>query len=324
MLEALKKVKEELGEDAVIIDSGKVVEEGREFYEIVAALDEVEVKYNTPIKEKGYSERRLSLYEDIRRDILEIKEYLREIFSIQRGQPFFNKLIKEGVPEEVAQKIVNSTLELPNFIKEEIHKKGVSPISKVQVFIGEPGAGKTTSVFKIAFWYKLKKNVKILVLNVDNYKIGGKEQAQKLSQFLEIPYLQCDWEDFKKYYSQIKDAYELVFVDTPSLGKKFSIEELREIYKTYPFLRFNWVVRATEYYKNLLITWEEIKELPIDGLILTFMDRVYQGTRLFWLLKEEIPLPIFASIGERIPEDLKKLDEKALMEIFLRGLNNIL
>ncbi|MFN3406136.1 MAG: hypothetical protein ACK40E_00165, partial [Caldimicrobium sp.] len=262
-------------------------------------------------------------YEDIRRDILEIKEYLKEIFSIQRGQPFFNKLIKEGVPEEVAQKIVNSTLELPNFIKEEIHKKGVSPISKVQVFIGEPGAGKTTSVFKIAFWYKLKKNVKILVLNVDNYKIGGKEQAQKLSQFLEIPYLQCDWEDFKKYYSQIKGAYELVFVDTPSLGKKFSIEELREIYKTYPFLRFNWVVRATEYYENLLITWEEIKELPIDGLILTFLDRVYKGTRLFWLLKEGIPLPIFGSIGERIPEDLKKLEEKTLMETFLRGLNEI-
>ncbi|MFN3505287.1 MAG: hypothetical protein ACK4Y7_03650 [Caldimicrobium sp.] len=321
MLKALKRVKEELGEDAVILDSGKVIEEGKEYYEIVAALDEVEVKSTVPIKEREYSERGLFLYEDIRKDILEIKGFLKEIFDAQRGQTLFYKLIKEGVPEDVALKIANSSLELPYFIRDEILKKGVSPISKVQVFLGEPGVGKTTSLFKIAFWYKLKKNAKVLVLNVDNYKIGGKEQAQKLSQFLEIPYLQCDWEDFRKYYTQIKESYELILVDTPSLGKKFSIVELREIYKTYPFLRFNWVVRATENYENLLMTWEDIKELPIDGLILTFLDRLNKGTQLFWLLREEIPLPIFASIGERIPEDLKKLEEKSLVEIFLRGLN---
>lgn len=252
--------------------------------------------------------------------MLEIKQFLRDIFNYQKPPGLSLELIKGGVPEEIALEIENSSLEISHYISEKLHKKGVSPLSKLQVFIGEPGVGKTTALFKIAFWYRVYREAKVVVLGMDNYKIGGKEQALKLSQILEIPYLQCDWEDFKKYYSQIKSNYEWILVDTPSLGKNFSLIDLEEVYNMSTFLRFYWVIRATDNYFNILKLWEELKEFPIEGIVLTFMDKIIKGTSLFWLLKEEIPFPVFASMGERIPEDIKKLDERALKEILIRGL----
>lgn len=323
MLEALRKVKEELGEEAVILDSGKITEDGQDFYEVVAAIEEAKMEEAPKRESRCISPDQESLsflYENIMKELLDIKIFLKDIFKYQKTQGLSLSLIKEGVPEEIVLKIEKSNLEIPQFIKEEIRKKGVSPLSKLQVFIGEPGVGKTTSLFKIAFWYKVKKNAKIIIISVDNYKIGGKEQAQKLSQFLEIPYLQSDWEDFKKYYTQIKEEYDLILMDTPSLGKKFSLIELKEVYKIYPFLRFYWVIRATEHYQNSWDLWQELKDLPVEGLILTFLDRLSKGGPLFWILQEDIPMPLFASTGERIPEDIKLCEEKHLVEMLLRGL----
>ncbi|MFN3921044.1 MAG: hypothetical protein ACK4K4_01415 [Caldimicrobium sp.] len=323
MLETLRKVKEELGEEAVILDSGKITEDGQEFYEVIAAIED-EDREETLIKENRsintYQEKASFGYEDIMKELLEIKNFLRDIYKYQKNQGLFLNLIREGVPEDIALKIENSKLEITQFIKEELRKKGVSPLSKLQVFIGEPGVGKTTSLFKIAFWYRVKKNAKILIISVDNYKIGGKEQTQKLSQFLEIPYLQSDWDDFKKYYSQIKEEYDLILMDTPSLGKKFSVLELKEVYKIYPFLRFYWVIRATEHYENSWDLWQELKDLPVEGLILSFLDRLNKGGPLFWILREDIPMPLFFSTGERIPEDIRLCEEKHLVETLSKGL----
>ncbi len=319
MVEALRKVKEEFGEEAVILESGKISEENQEYYEIVAAIEEEEVKevyLNTeaPKLEKGDL-----LYEDLKKELLDIKRFLKEIFSSQSLPGLSFKLIKDGVPEEIALEIERSSLGIPQFIREALRKKGANPFSKIQVFIGEPGVGKTTSIFKIAFWYKIKRNARVIILSMDNYKIGGQDQLEKLSKFLEIPYRKCDWEEFKEYYPQIKVKYDLILVDTHSLGKKFSPLDLNEISRQYPFLRYHWVVRSTENSENILTLWEELKSLPVEALVLTFLDRINKGTHLFWALKEDIPMPVFASTGERIPEDLYKLEENILLDLFLRG-----
>ncbi|BAU22754.1 hypothetical protein THC_0356 [Caldimicrobium thiodismutans] len=321
MVEALRKVKDELGEEAVILDSGKIKENGLELYEVVAAVEEHEIENSIISETSSYSERGLSIYEDLRKDILEIKGALRELLQ-SNSKGLAVKLLKEGVPEEIVEKLEKSSQDLPQFVLSALKSKGVNPLSRLQVFVGEPGVGKTTSLFKLAFWYRVHKNSKVAILSVDNYKIGGKEQSQKLSNLLEIPFYQSDWEDFQKFQREFFSQYDFLLIDTPSLSKRFTIHDLYDLFKLYPFLRFYWVVRVTENAENMLKLWEDLKDLPVDGIILTFLDRLYSGYRLFWLLKEEIPAPLFGTTGERIPEDLEILEGKTLLGLFLRGIKD--
>lgn len=324
MMEALKKVKAEFGDKAVILDSGKIEENGVSYYEVVAAIEEREPQpeINSPPT--------LEVPEPVsydwgvlRSDLLEIK---RDIKLLLKNHSFgkYGYLLKEGVPEEIVDLLEKSEKSLEEFLVEVIRKKGVSPLSKVQLFIGEPGVGKTTVIFKMAFWLKMRKNLRVAVLNGDNYKIGGREQAKKLSQLLEIPFYQIDWEDLGKYYQDLLEKFDYLLIDTPSLGKKFSLYELSELYQNYPFLRFHWVARASENPKNLLSLWKEIKGLPLENLTLSFLDKLNQGFDLFWLLLPEIPLPGFASTGERIPEDFERLEQENLLKFFLKKIEKIL
>mgnify|MGYP001772782146 CR=1 FL=1 len=325
MIEALKKVKAELGEDAVILDSGKVEENGVSYYEVVAAIDEKEPQ--TVPNLSNFSQ--FSSYENpdlemLRNEILEIK---RDIKLLLKNRDFSGKysfLLKEGVPEEIVELFEKTEKPLKEFLVELLQKKGVSPLSKVQVFIGEPGAGKTTLIFKMAFWLKIKKNSKVVVLNADNYKIGGKEQTQKLSQLLEIPLYQIDWEDFGEKYGYLSSNFDYILIDSPSMGKKFSLYELTELSQAYPFLRFHLVLRTSENPKNLFKLWNEIKELPIENISLSFLDKLYNGFTLFWLLHSDIPLPSYASTGERIPEDFERLEKERFLSYLLKGTEKIL
>ncbi len=324
MVSALRKIKEELGEKAVILDSGKVKEDGMEFYEVVAAIEEIEIERELSFPEPHQEDKHLSFpknfYRDLKKDLEEIKKIIKGLVPGDKSSLFYS-LIKEGVPEDIIEEIEKSSQALEVFITNSLKKKGVSPRSPLYVFIGEPGVGKTTTLFKLAFWTKVHKKAQVAIVSVDNYKIGGREQSQKLSQLLEIPYYQSDWEDLKNFYEELTARYQWILVDTPSLDKKFSLYDLYEVFQYCSFLRFYWVVRVTEHSENILSLWENLKNLPVDGLILTFLDKLVKGYKLFWILKEDIPLPLFGGTGERIPEDLEALEIKGLLNLFLKGIN---
>lgn len=318
MIEALRKVKEELGEEAVIIDSGKVREGDTELYEVIAAIEEREVELSSAPEVKP-GESGFPFYEELKKELKEIKRAIRELRSHEfKGEDFWS-WIKEGAPEDIAMELSKYSGNLKEYFLEKIRKKGVYPLSRIQVFIGEAGVGKTTSLFKIAFWYRYYKKKKVTIVSADNYKVGAKEEAQKLSHLLEMPFLISDFEELQKHLPVLLESQDFIFIDTPSLGKRFTPQELAEVFSLYPSFRFHWVIRSTDYGEYNLSLWEELRDLPIEGVVLTFLDKYIKGARLLWLLREDIPLPHFITHGERIPEDIEKVDEKRLIEIFMRG-----
>lgn len=315
MIDALRKVKNELGEEAVILDSGKIRENGEEFYEVIAAVEEREegLKIVGSEREHQYS----APWEEIKRELCEIKQVLKELR--REREEYIWQLRAMGIPEGIAREISIFDGSLEGFIRERLRLKGVSPPSRIQIFIGEAGVGKTTGIFKIAFMLRHFRGKAVTVLSLDNYKVGAREEAQKLAQLLEIPLIVGDLEDLSRYLSLL-DSQEFLLIDTPSLGKRFTPQELSELYEINPAIRFNWVVRATDDAEINLALWEELKRLPIDALVLTFVDRKIRGSKLFWILQEDIPPVAFISRGERIPEDLEISEIEPLVKIFLKNI----
>ncbi|MCS7199015.1 MAG: hypothetical protein N2327_06710 [Caldimicrobium sp.] len=324
MIEALRKVKEEFGDEAVILDSGKVREENQEFYEVVAAVEEREIEISSNSNSLSHSyalEVGMSNYREILKELQDIKNLLKVLATDKKDVSGYLEV--EGVPGDLAQKIYAFNGDLREFLRYSWRSKGVNPLSRVQVFVGEAGVGKTTGLYKIAFWFKYYRKQKVAVIETDNYKVGAKEQAQRLSNLLDIPIYVTDWEELGRHLDVLLERHDFLFIDTPSLGKKFYFQELTEIYNHYPSFRFYWVVRSTDYWDHNLEIWEGLKSLPVEGLILTFIDKYLKGYRLFWLLYEDIPLPVFISRGERIPEDIEKINEDKWLELLTRGVKEV-
>ncbi len=320
MIDALRKVKEELGENAVIMDSEKIAENGVEYYEIIAAIDEP----GTPgIKEKSIVQKEENFLTEnkILEELQEIKKMIKTLSTPQWRLKREIELLRLGIPSFIVDRILAENKELFEFIKEGCQRKGVPLEEKVRVLIGESGTGKTSVLFKMAFKLKRESKGKVLIVSVDNYKIGGREQFQRMSQFLEIPYLWTDWDEMISCFASIKQDFDYILVDTPGLGKKFMIEDLAEIVRMFREVRFCWTVKATEDYQHQLELWQKIRNFSVSEMVLTFVDKVKKGASLLWILDEDIPPVSYFSIGERVPEDILKIELSDLVNLLTRGLN---
>ncbi len=323
ILEALNKVKKEFGEDAVILASEQIKTEDGVICEITAAIEEEEVKIRSEIQNTGLRQidGEDNFKDYLKQEITEIKKMLEEALSPQLKDMKYVKFVEKGIPPFIAKKLSTSNLDLAEFISKALKEKGSVPNSKCQVFIGDSGSGKTTNIFKLAVWYKYRYNANVLVISLDNYKIGSSFQVKRIAELLEIDFEILDLEDLKEI-EPIFAKYNYVLIDTPSLEKRLLISDLEEMIFKMPFLRFQWVVRATEHYEYILRQWSKIEKFPVEGIFLTFIDKVYNSLPLFWILESNIPPVTFISNGERLPEDIQKAEEETIKKLLLKNISN--
>jgi len=324
ILEALNRIKEEFGEQAVILASEQIKTEEGTLFEITAAIEEEEIKIKRghqvfkTYAEENYSE----LKEYLKREICEIKKMLNQVLNPQPENINYLDLIEKGVPPFIAKELSKANPDLEEFVSKALKEKGTVPHSKYQVFIGDSGTGKTTSVFKLAAWYKYKYEAKVLVISLDNYKIGSHFQTKRLAELLEVDFEILDLEELKEI-AIVFPKYNFILIDTPSLEKRLLISDLEELILKMPFLRFQWVVRATEHYEYILKQWERIEKFPVEGIVLTFVDKVYSSLPLLWILDSRIPPITFISNGERLPEDILKAEEEIIKKILFKSILNL-
>lgn len=318
--EALSKVKEEFGEEAVILNSEKLVKDKEIYYEITAAIEEREIDLPTEEEEKRNWE---YFQKDLKKELIEIKTLLKKFLNFpQVENNNYIRWIEKGVPPFIAKEIVEEKISWSDYVLKKIKEKGVVSHSKIQIYIGEAGVGKTSNIFKIANWYKIQKRAKVLIVSLDNYKVEAVFQVKRIAELLEFDFRITDLEEFLQVLN-LSINYDYILVDLPALGRGILIEELEELYYKMPFLRFQWVVKATEHYRWGLKTWEKIKKLPIEGILLTFTDKIVESYPVLWLLDSQIPPVNFISTGDRLPEDLVRPENEYFLKFFLRGLEEI-
>lgn len=254
MTEVMKKVKNELGENAVILNS-KVVYKGgflglfrKKNVEVIAAVDEP-IHTNQPIigrERPFYYSNNSYLYNMKENEILaEIKALKREVVSLKERElqlEQYPKLIqtvllnlnKTGLAEEYIIKIGDRLLEkwrnswnkptqndVNNWCRELLiedlptEKFKEPPLHKKFInFVGPTGVGKTTTIAKLAAQAVLKENKKVAFITTDTYRIAAIDQLKTYAELLQVP-LEIIYED-KDFSIAIEKFrnYDLVFIDT--------------------------------------------------------------------------------------------------------------
>ncbi len=288
--EGWRKVKETLGEDAIILS----IKESNNAFEIIAASPEKKAK-------------------DIKGKYLKFANLKSFVTELEKSD--VDELLKEEIEEEIVLTYTpiiktNLTNLFDRIYKDPLNKKFI-------VLFGNISSGKSITAAKLAAILKFERGKNICIASLDFYKIGGSEAVETFSQIMQIPFVKIENEKDFILNKDFFEEFDHVILDTPG-----NINELKEVEK------FSYLISKGSNTENILVIPLTKKERLIEKdihyfskfnikhLILTKYDQIENRLPIYYILStSNYPVSYIAN-GVKVPEDIfhaeKLLEEKVL------------
>lgn len=248
----------------------------------------------------------------------------RQLLDNEVDEKYANQIIGEiesGLKKEsnidsilagIYQKIILK-LGQPKIIEAEEKK------TKLVFFMGPTGVGKTTTIAKLASYFKLEKKLKVALITCDTYRIAAVEQLRTYANILDVP-LQVVYtiEEFNSAVKGYKD-YDLIFVDTAGRSHKNN-EQCNEILHFVNDCQIDenieketfLVLSAATKYKDLININQVFGTLKNYSIIFTKLDETScLGNILNMKLHTGLQLSYVTS-GQAVPDDISIIDAQKI------------
>lgn len=186
-----------------------------------------------------------------------------------------------------------------------------------EVFVGPPGAGKTTTIAKIAAQERARGGQRLGLLAADGFRIGAVDQLRTYADILDAPFRVARTAD--ELQTLLSSRHRTpILVDTA--GRSPADEASRDLFRV--------VGAATGVRTHLVLpasTSVGVARRILDGyadarptrLVLTKLDEAESLSPLVSLLHER-QLPIsYLSTGQRVPDDLNRATATLLAQSVL-------
>ncbi len=295
----MRLVREELGEDAVIISTSDA-EDGK--IEMIAALDSPDINWDN-LQQKA------SDYNDV---------FLRERLSKHLLTASAASSILSACRQIATENKINDDSRILTAAFEQLYKFGnfFDMSRPIKMFVGTHGSGKTTTLVKMALLAKLR-NIPVKIISIDNVRTGANNQLESLSKILEIDF---DFvRDKQVLFDKILKAQgnnQMILIDTFAINPYLSedIERLRQwckIISSDKVLTLDAMSNA----ENAVEIAEIFMQLGIDWLFPTKMDATRRiGTILSVAALHDIKLG-YGGVGPHISEGAALITAKALARL---------
>lgn len=296
--EALAKVREDLGPSALVLSTRMVPKRGiagwmgaREV-EISAAADRPAVSENRPAKGPD-------------RHVAQTAEH--PIVARLRAaglDPALSDAVFAAIPKAGRRAPSVPTLQRALAACLKPTAAGEDDLVAIEVFVGPPGAGKTTTIAKIAAQERACRGRRIGLVAADGYRVGAVEQlrlyADIIGSSFRVARIPAEVEQVLRTPSR-----QPVLVDTAGRSPRDRMaREMFEVLAGQIGVRTHLVIPATTSpaaLDKLLAAFEETKP---DRVVLTRLDESDSIVPLVTALRDR-RLPIsFLGTGQRVPEDL--------------------
>ncbi|WP_028307490.1 flagellar biosynthesis protein FlhF [Desulfitibacter alkalitolerans] len=343
MKEACQLIRQDLGPDAVIINTKQVRQKGilgfikARMVEVTAAVDEVSVEAPSTKEVKET----LSDDDKVSREMQEMKELLQQIiFKEQKAtdgtipvkvsdyEEFdaaeeFRRILEDlDLLPEVEKKIQDAFLknELDqcksrNDIKDKLAEKLADffiPVtqanqkSNVLAFIGPTGVGKTTTIAKLAANFALYHGLNIALITIDTYRIGAVAQLKTYGDIIGVTVEAVMTPlELKETVKNHKHC-DLILVDTAGRSSKNfeQITELKTFLDAIRPLEVYLVLDVNTKNKDLISIVDKYSVLKYSKLVFTKADETYSlGSILNVVDATELPVA-YVTNGQNVPDDI--------------------
>ncbi|MFA1820658.1 flagellar biosynthesis protein FlhF [Virgibacillus oceani] len=362
MPEVMKQIRNELGPEAVILNSRKVKHGGflglkkKSRIEVVAALDPQPLKENKQeLKQAAASvlpdEKSKITYpnDHILNEIYVLKKMIHQSTSDKTKYPaeyqrVYMQLLEQEVEETVANKILDQVVKhhdseniepsykrIQQDVKTEIlnQLKNLSfqPISteqKIVHFVGPTGVGKTTTIAKVAAERILKEGRKVAFITTDTYRIAAIEQLKTYAKILQVPVkVAYTKEDYIHAVHTFAD-YDYILVDTPgrNFREKKYVNALIQSINTDFSINMYLVLSLTAKSNDNLEIYDQFQHLPINQVIFTKADETRQYGSMLNMTLEKNMGIAYIANGQDVPDDLMEVTPELISDFVLGGIHD--
>lgn len=358
MVNAMKKVRADFGEDAIILSSNVVKSKGflglfkKKSVEVVAGFDEPVPKRNEKVYERVKTEQQKSepATVELKKEMDDMKkmlESLRPSTEYSRYpdeiQPLLMHLRKQELSEALLTKIADGIF---NKMKQE--KVDFEPQEQIKIakeilaasikglpfggitfkkkyinVLGPTGVGKTTTIAKIAARALLEKKCKVGFITTDTYRIAAIEQLRTYANLLQAPVeIAYNHEDFKEAIEKFSHL-DLVFIDTAGRNYKEAkyVDDLSNLVDFTLDMESFLVLSMTSKENDMKNIIDQFNAFPIEKIIYTKLDETSSIGPLFNLMKEYSIGTAYYTDGQEVPEDIEEASAEKLLDLLLKDYN---
>ena len=254
----------------------------------------------------------------------------------------YNTMLENEVNEKYANQIIdeiekNSKTNLPmDQVLAGVYQKMIlkfgKPVTitpaengpKMLFFVGPTGVGKTTTIAKLASYFRVEEKKKVALLTADTYRIAAVEQLRTYANILDVP--------FRVIYSAeealaaLQDLHDYDYIMVDTAGHSHHNEVQRENMNQFihsvdgkvekeVFL----VVSATTKYRDLINIAETYMDMTDYRLIFTKLDETTALGNLLNLKLYTGAALSYVTCGQNVPDDIEKFNPQKTVKLLLGG-----
>ncbi len=350
--QAIQEARQELGNDAMLITSRRSSPEARDLgaYEVVFGLNAPSARPRPAAAARPA---------DLSSELQNLRTQLQEIKSALQGsrgaetpsseaEELFEELVLNDLARNIAQETVSAAVRLRDqlsagqpqphplraYAAELISKKlrfappfraasspkPESEAAPVVVFAGPAGAGKTTTLIKIAIREFLAQRHPVRILSLDPCRVAAHEKLRSFAAIIGVGFTALNSvQEFLGVAEESRNK-SVVLVDTPgySPSELDGVAEIASCFARLPNKQVHLVLPASMKRADLSRSVRNYAPFQPDYLLFTKLDETEsQGAILSTALEADKPLSFFAN-GQNIPEDIEPAHARILLASVFR------
>jgi flagellar biosynthesis protein FlhF len=310
--DALRAVREELGPDALVLSTREVTATGvrgmigRREIEITAAAERQVVPGSRHIDSEPAAAPRSS-----RSD-----RAIDQIAARLEAGGLSSALAREiAASHPVTRRRGADTNSLKETLARELMMlaPGDEPYAPIEVFVGPPGVGKTTTIAKIAAQERARDGKRLALLAADGFRVGAIEQLRLYADILGSPFLVARTP--AEFAHALDSARRPLLVDTA--GRSPSDDVAKDMFRvlgTRSDVRTHLVMPANLSAKSAERMLERFADARPTRVVLTRLDEAETIGPLVSVLRARgLPLSFFGT-GQNVPADLQRVTAPVLAD----------
>ena len=188
---------------------------------------------------------------------------------------------------------------------------------RVVALVGPPGAGKTTTLAKLAVQHGLTARRAVQFLSIDDYRVGGADSLRSYAAILGAGFQSLDTVGALAQAITEYQGKGLILIDTPGYGPRDidRATDLASFLSTHPAISTHLVLTATMKSADLTRVVEIFDIFRPSSLLFTRLDETDSFGTAFSVAASHAKPISFLGTGQVIPEDMVPATRERILDL---------
>jgi flagellar biosynthesis protein FlhF len=341
--QAIHEARHELGGEAVLITSRRAAPEARHLgaYEVVFGTSpgtDLPAAAETPDLNREVAVLRDQV-ENIKRS-MQSNGAASPTYAQPEMERLYQELVAAGLDAVVAQRTLDEasnawralpveqkssgTVDLEELVIESIRKKlQFAPEStaagadskRILILVGPPGAGKTTTLAKIAIREYLSRRLSMRIISFDPFRVAAHEKLRALARIIGVGFtVASSMQEFIEAIDEFRNK-DILLIDTPGFSRNDTegARDLADFLSAMSSKEIHLALSVSMQREDLKRCLRQYEMFQPDYLLFTKLDETEcRGASLGVALEAGKPIS-FLTAGQSIPEDIQRASSEALL-----------